>query len=60
MVEEGMFLGVSQVGAYLRARDAREYPTGAREYPPALPAELQWRIGTYMTGSYNPNTRLYT
>ena len=31
---------LSQVGAYLRARDTREYLTGAREHLPALPAKL--------------------
>ena len=29
------------VGVYLRARDAREYLTGAREHLLALPAKLQ-------------------
>ena len=52
--------GISQVGVYLGARDTREYPTGIQEHLPELPAKLQWRIGTYVTGSYNPNTRLYT
>ena len=45
---------MSQVGAYLRARDAHEHPAGAREHPPAPPAEPQWRMGTHVTGSHKP------